>query len=112
RFADAVASDKTDARAGHDLHRAVVDQEPPGDPDRDIGHCEHAALSPEWPANATRRLVNSLADRASMQVILLVVPAQFIHQMLQTGRERRFWTQTLLQPFADGITNGPAGPVI
>ena len=37
RFADAVAADETDARAGHDLHRAVVDQKPPGNPDRNIG---------------------------------------------------------------------------
>ena len=37
RFADAVAADKADARAGHDLHRAVVDQKPSGDPDRDVG---------------------------------------------------------------------------
>ena len=29
RFADAVAADKADARAGHDLHRAVIDQSRP-----------------------------------------------------------------------------------
>ena len=37
RFADAVAADKADARAGHDLHRAVVDQKPSGNPDRNVG---------------------------------------------------------------------------
>ena len=37
RFADAVAADKADARAGHDLHGAVVDQKPSGDPDRNVG---------------------------------------------------------------------------
>ncbi len=37
RFADAIAADEADARAGHDLHGAVVDQEPPGDADRDVG---------------------------------------------------------------------------
>ena len=37
RFADAVAADEADARAGHDLHRAVIDQKPSGDPDRNIG---------------------------------------------------------------------------
>ena len=37
RFADAVAADKADARAGHDLRRAVVDQKPPGNPDRNVG---------------------------------------------------------------------------
>jgi hypothetical protein len=36
RFADAVAADEADARAGHDLHRTVVDQEPPGNADRNI----------------------------------------------------------------------------
>ena len=36
RFADAVAADEADARAGHDLHRTVVDQKPPGDPDRNV----------------------------------------------------------------------------
>ena len=37
RFADAVAADKADARAGHDLRGAVIDQKPPGDPDRYVG---------------------------------------------------------------------------
>ena len=37
RFADAVAADEADARAGHDLHRAVVDQKPSGNPDRNVG---------------------------------------------------------------------------
>ena len=53
RFADAVAADEADARTGHDLHGAVVDQEPPGNPDRNISDGKHAALSPERPANAT-----------------------------------------------------------
>jgi len=38
RFADSVAADKADAGAGHDLHRAIVDQKPPGDPDRNVCH--------------------------------------------------------------------------
>ena len=37
RFADAVAADEADARARHDLGRAVVDEQPSGDPDRDFG---------------------------------------------------------------------------
>ena len=37
RFADAVAADKTHACARHDLNRAVVDQKPSGDPDRNVG---------------------------------------------------------------------------
>ena len=36
RFADAVTADEADARAGHDLHRAAVDQKPSGDADRNI----------------------------------------------------------------------------
>jgi len=42
----------------------------------------------------------------------LVAPAQFIEQMLQLGGERRFGVHALLQPFTDGVANGPAGPVI
>ena len=33
---DAVTADEADARARHDLHRAAVDQKPPGDADRNI----------------------------------------------------------------------------
>ena len=36
RLADAVTADEADARAGHDLHRAAVDQKPSGDADRNI----------------------------------------------------------------------------
>ena len=34
RFAGAVAADQADARARHDLGRAMIDQKPPGNPDR------------------------------------------------------------------------------
>ena len=37
RFADAIAADKTHARARHDLNRAVIDQKPSGNADRNIG---------------------------------------------------------------------------
>jgi hypothetical protein len=37
RFAGTVAADQTDARAGHDLRGAVIDQKPSGDPDRYVG---------------------------------------------------------------------------
>ena len=36
RLADAVAADEADARAGHDLHGAMIDQKPPGNPDRNV----------------------------------------------------------------------------
>ncbi len=36
RFADPVAADEAHARAGRDLHRAMIDQKPPGNPDRNI----------------------------------------------------------------------------
>ena len=52
-FAGAVAADEADARAGHDLHGAVVDQQPSGDADGDVGDGKHAAFSPEPPPNAT-----------------------------------------------------------
>ncbi len=37
RFAGTVAADQADAGARHDLRRAVIDQKPSGDPDRDVG---------------------------------------------------------------------------
>ena len=42
RLAGAVAADQPDARAGHDLHRAVVDQKPAGEADRDVRDGKHA----------------------------------------------------------------------
>jgi hypothetical protein len=53
RLADAVAADEADARARYDLYRAVVDQKPPGDPDRNIVDGEHAGFSPQPLQNAT-----------------------------------------------------------
>ena len=44
RFAGAVAADQADARTGRDLHRGVVDQEPAGEPDRDVGDGQHARV--------------------------------------------------------------------
>ena len=61
RFADAVAADEADARARHDLHRAVVDQEPPGNADRNIRDGKHAALSPDPAPNATHLSANRLS---------------------------------------------------
>jgi hypothetical protein len=37
RFAGPVAADQTDARAGHDLRGAMIDQKPSGNPDRYVG---------------------------------------------------------------------------
>ncbi len=37
RFADPVAADEADAGARHDLRRAMVNQQPSGDPDRYFG---------------------------------------------------------------------------
>ena len=37
RFPRAVAADQADARAGHDLGGAMIDQKPSGNPDRNIG---------------------------------------------------------------------------
>jgi hypothetical protein len=41
-----------------------------------------------------------------------VAPSQFIHQLSQPGRQFGFGADALLQPFADGVADGPAGPVI
>ena len=46
RLSRTVASDQADARAWHDLSAGVIDQQPSGDPDRDVGEGEHAAFSP------------------------------------------------------------------
>ena len=43
-LADAVAADQPDARAGRDAHRRAVEQQAPGDADRDIIENEHAAF--------------------------------------------------------------------
>jgi hypothetical protein len=37
RFSDAIAADKADARAWHDLYGTSVDQQPSGNPDRYVG---------------------------------------------------------------------------
>ena len=90
RFADAVAADKADARAGHDLHGAVVDQKPPGDPDRNIGDGKHAALSPEPPPNATHLSVKSGLWRAyRAQCSAVVAPAQ-LFRSCSSGSEAGF----------------------
>ena len=104
RFSSSVAADQADARPWRDLHAGVVDQQPSGDPERDVGDGEHAAFSPERPPNATHLSVKSGSpDAALMQVV--VAAAQFIHQLLQMGRELGFRTHVLLQPFADGIAD-------
>ena len=43
-LAGAVAADQPDARAVRDAHRGVVEQQAPGDADRDIVENEHAAF--------------------------------------------------------------------
>ena len=45
--------------------------------------------------------------------LIIVAPAQFVHQMFEMGRQLGVnWLKALLQPFADGVANGSAGPVI
>ena len=120
RFADAVAADKADARAGHDLHRAVVDQKPSGDPDRDIGDGKHAALSPERPPNATRLSVNSCSEgrlddsAAAVSCLAGSSPARRSSSIscCRSGESDDSGRMSLLQPFANGIADRPAGPVV
>ena len=52
-LADAVAADKADASAGHDLYGTMVDQKPSGDADRDVGEGKHGGFSPLRRPNAT-----------------------------------------------------------
>ena len=110
RFADAVAADEADPRAGHDLHRAVVDQQPSGNADRNIGDGKHAALSPDPPANATDLSVKT--ERMSSSVQLVIAASQLVDQLAQTRRQFGFGTHVLLQPFADGFADRYAGLVI
>jgi hypothetical protein len=42
------------------------------------------------------------------QAVIAVPPAQFIHQVLEVGREARRRRQALLQMFTDGIANRSA----
>jgi hypothetical protein len=43
------------------------------------------------------------------QAALAIAFAQFLHQMLEMGRQtQRFRTKVLLQPFADGVADRPA----
>jgi hypothetical protein len=47
------------------------------------------------------------------QEVVTVPPAQFIHQMLEVGREaRRLWTQCPLQLFTHGVADRSARPAI
>ena len=45
--------------------------------------------------------------------IRAVASAQFVHQVLEArGQAGKFGAQALPQPFAHGVANRPAGPVI
>jgi hypothetical protein len=51
---------------------------------------------------------NSLSLVRRPQAVTAVPPAQFIHQVLEVGREARRRTQALLQMFTDGVANRSA----
>jgi hypothetical protein len=103
RFAGAVASDQADAGAGRDLHGAAVDQKASGKADGEVGDGEHAALSPQGAANATRFSVSIKLVRVAVALL------QFVQELFEMRRQARFGTETLLQPFAHGIANRAAG---
>src|SRR5271155_2792423 len=95
RLADAVAADEAHACAGYDLYRALVDQKPPGDPDRDIVDGEHAGFSPQPLQNATLFIDQAACKKyqrmpriilMGLLIISLVALSQFIHEMLEIGR--------------------------
>src|SRR5450755_193655 len=52
-FAGPVAADQTYTCAGYDLGGTLIDQEPSGEADGDVGDGKHGGLSPQPAANAT-----------------------------------------------------------
>ena len=54
--------------------------------------------------------MNPRPSSARLRGILAVPPAQFVHQVLEVrGQARSFGAQALLQPFAHGVADRPAG---
>ena len=64
RFTDPVAADKTNPGAGDDLRGALIDQQPSGEADRDIGDGKHAALSPKRRVKASRLSTTGSGEKA------------------------------------------------
>jgi hypothetical protein len=65
-------------------------------------------ISPFWAGAAQKRIGLVPGFRG-----LVVPPAQFIHQMLEVGRQTRgLGVNISLQPFAHGIADRPAGLAI
>src|ERR1700721_2159824 len=121
RLADTVAADEAHARAGYNLHRALVDQKPPGDPDRDIVDGEHAGFSPQPFQNATGILIgppvngHQYSPRITLmrfRTVGLVAFSQFIDEMLEIGRHPRIRPQRLLEALAHSVAPRSAGPLM
>jgi hypothetical protein len=101
----------------------VVDQKSSGNPDRNVGHREHARFSPKAAPKRNPYVdPGARKDPAGYSLPLIVLmrlraislaSSQFVDEMLQMGRWTcRFRTQHLLKTFAHGIADCPAGLVI
>jgi hypothetical protein len=99
----------------------LVDQKPPGDPDRDIVDGEHAGFSPQSLQNATPYIDQAAWKKyqrmpriilMGLLIVILVALSQFVDEMLEIGRHPRIRTQRLLKTFAHSGADRSAGPVI
>ena len=119
-FADAVAADEAHACARYDLYRAVVDQKPSGNPDRDIGDGKHAGFSPQPFQNATcildpaRSEKQAIACRANAISRHRSRRAFAIHRRDAGDRMKSLnpGRSDLLEAFAHSVADRSAGPVI
>ncbi len=90
RFADAVAADEADARTGHDMGGAVIDEQPAGDPDRDVGDGKHGGVS-----------AHSALRRNSGSALVAILQPKLGQKVLQPVRHRAFGPEMIAEPFAD-----------
>ncbi len=119
RFADAVAADEADPRARHDLRRAVIDQEPSGKPDRDVGDGKHARVVTAAAAKRNRFVREKSPTAVAEQVAQpsWAIPggsrcpgcAARPRDAGVGGRVELLRAQALLQPLAHGIADRSAG---
>ena len=121
RFSGAVAADQADVRAGHDLHRAVVDQQPARDADGNIVDGKHDGFSPRSRENATPERKQPVACCRCLMIrrwlrafgslfadSRAILPRKLVEQSLKQCRMFRIGGQCCAQPFADAAHDGAA----
>ncbi len=111
RFADAVAADEADARAGHDLHRAVVDQEPPGNADRNVGEWKACGVV-TGPGAKRNPFIGQISASSGLNAARRRGGAARRSSSRKRGDRFGLRAQVLLQPFADGVADRHACLVI